>query len=259
MNPVAVPAAIDRRHVEAAAAKWKREGGYGNFQDSRRYDVLIKDVPYPPKAICSIALHLATGQHLAPADFKGVKDGPWHTRLKELGFDVVEKSGPAKPVARKAAGTQLKKDLAALERELASSALAGNERDAVVKARLNAGKLRRAVLASFGDRCCLTGVDDARLLVCSHIVPWSRCSSPAQQVDAQNTLLLFAGWDALFDRHLVSFDDQGRLVLSRSLGDGSILRKAGLRGTARLAPRWLTPARRAYLRQHREKTLAPQP
>lgn len=74
---------------------------------------------------------------------------------------------------------------------------------------------RRAVLASYNARCCVSGISAKELLVASHILPWS--SHPNHRADPRNGLCLSRLHDAAFDRGLISFDSNYRLVLSREL------------------------------------------
>lgn len=96
---------LQKEHVFDAAEQWKtvraKEGDWYKkfqragfrFQESKRYDVLIKGLPYPPKAICSIGYSLATGKEpLRTNELAGAQDGGWHRRLRELGFEIIEKS-----------------------------------------------------------------------------------------------------------------------------------------------------------------------
>ena len=70
-------------------------------------------------------------------------------------------------------------------------------------------------LMTYWQGCCpLTGITDPALLRASHIVPWKDCPDDAERLNVHNGLLLSALWDAAFDRRLVTFDDDGRPVLS---------------------------------------------
>ena len=70
-------------------------------------------------------------------------------------------------------------------------------------------------LMTYWQGCCpLTGITDPALLRASHIVPWKDCHDDAERLNVHNGLLLSALWDAAFDRRLVTFDDDGRPVLS---------------------------------------------
>ena len=86
-----IPEKVKESHVRRAAEIWRKEGGFRNFRDSTRYDVIIDGKPYPPKAISSIAHELATGKVLYADEFGGSKEGTWHRRLKALDFRIQPK------------------------------------------------------------------------------------------------------------------------------------------------------------------------
>ena len=71
---------------------------------------------------------------------------------------------------------------------------------------------RRAVLSSYRGRCCMSGLSDSRLLIASHIVPWS--SDRANRLNPSNGLCLSAIHDRAFDKGLISLTDDGRVMLS---------------------------------------------
>jgi len=91
----------------------------------------------------------------------------------------------------------------------------------------------------------LTGILDTALLRASQIVPWKDCPSDAERLDVHNGLLLSALWDAAFDRGLVTFDDDGRPLLSPRLSKTA---RAELRSQNSLS---LTDKHRARLATHR--------
>lgn len=76
------------RNVKRAAAKWRREPGYGGFQKGRHYEVMIDGCGYPVKAIVAIGLEFAGEGLLTPSDFPGRRDGRWHRELEALGFTI---------------------------------------------------------------------------------------------------------------------------------------------------------------------------
>lgn len=76
---------------------------------------------------------------------------------------------------------------------------------------------RRAVLTSYGVRCCITGNPITDLLTASHIIPWA--DSNKDRLNPRNGLCLAKTQDAAFDRGLVTLDEDLRVVLSRSLRD----------------------------------------
>jgi hypothetical protein len=79
---------------------------------------------------------------------------------------------------------------------------AGTERQAVVKLRVNQVRFRRWVLASYGGQCCITGLQEPKLLIASHIVPWAE--SPAHRLNPRNGLCLSPLYDRAFDQGLIT-------------------------------------------------------
>lgn len=97
--------------------------------------------------------------------------------------------------------------------------LEGEDRDAIVRVRVNQGKFREALLRKYG-KCCLCGVDDPTFLRASHIKPWAT-SDPSEKVDVNNGLLLCPSHDELFDKGFISFDKNGKIVISGEINDNN--------------------------------------
>jgi putative restriction endonuclease len=74
--------------------------------------------------------------------------------------------------------------------------------------------------------CRVTGVTDPKNLRASHIKPWKDCSDE-EKLDGCNGFLLAPHVDHLFDRGMISFDDNGDLIISPRL-DQSILARWGI-------------------------------
>lgn len=89
------------------------------------------------------------------------------------------------------------------------------ERDAIVKARIGQGQFRKHQL-KYWKKCAVTGCKEASLLRASHIKPWSK-SSPTECLHLYNGLLLSPNLDACFDDGFVSFDDEGKILISSQL------------------------------------------
>jgi len=83
------------------------------------------------------------------------------------------------------------------------------------KTRVNQRVFRDIILKIYNQRCCLTGLDIPDINRASHIVPWSE--DKAIRLDPRNGLCLSATYDTAFDRHLISLDNDFRLVLSKAL------------------------------------------
>jgi putative restriction endonuclease len=91
----------------------------------------------------------------------------------------------------------------------------GETRQVLTTQRVKQQFFRRAVLSSYRGRCCMSGLTDARLLIASHIVPWS--SDKANRLNPSNGLCLSAIHDRAFDKGLISLTDDWRIVLSDDL------------------------------------------
>lgn len=92
------------------------------------------------------------------------------------------------------------------------------EAERMVIQRIGQDMFRDALMDYWGGRCPMTGITEPGLLRASHIVPWSD-STDAQRLDVHNGLLLSALWDAAFDRALLSFADDGAVLVSRHLSE----------------------------------------
>ena len=66
-------------------------------------------------------------------------------------------------------------------------------------------------------RCPFTGISDSFLLRASHIIPWSQCRNNHERLDGYNGLTLTPSYDVLFDRGLISFNNDGSLLISSKL------------------------------------------
>lgn len=91
----------------------------------------------------------------------------------------------------------------------------GETRTQIVQQRIKQSFFRHAVLSSYRNRCCITGLSEPRLLIASHIVPWSQ--DKANRLNPSNGLCLSALYDRAFDQGLMTFDEDWRVVLSPQL------------------------------------------
>ena len=86
---------------------------------------------------------------------------------------------------------------------------------ATVRVRRGQQFFRQAILNAYGVRCCITGISVPRLLVASHIKPWS--DFPGERLNPRNGLCLSSLHDAAFDEGLITLDEKLRVVISRQL------------------------------------------
>jgi predicted restriction endonuclease len=93
------------------------------------------------------------------------------------------------------------------------------EVERVVRARRVQSFFRAAVMTSYECRCAVSGLALPELLVSSHIIPWSDCVE--RRADPRNGICLNALFDRAFDRGLMTFDADLRVVISRRLGEAA--------------------------------------
>lgn len=91
----------------------------------------------------------------------------------------------------------------------------GETRQVLTTQRIKQHFFRRAVISSYRGRCCMSGLSDTRLLIASHIVPWS--SDKGNRLNPRNGLCLSSIHDRAFDKGLISLADDGRILLSNEL------------------------------------------
>jgi len=89
----------------------------------------------------------------------------------------------------------------------------------VIRARRVQSFFRAAVMTSYDCRCAISGLAVPELLVASHIIPWSE--SVERRADPTNGLCLNALFDRAFDRGLITFDREFRVVVSQRLKDAA--------------------------------------
>lgn len=137
----------------------------------------------------------------------------------------------------------------ASEIEVLVQGFEGKEKDAIAKLRVNQDKFRKLLLNYWNGSCAVSGLKDERLLIASHILPWSK-SSNYQKGDPFNGLLLSVVWDSLFDKGLVSFDDKGEVILEKLTDE--IIEHFELHAKKYcIVPKKLTLEHRQYLQMHR--------
>ena len=125
------------------------------------------------------------------------------------------------------------------------------ETEAIVlaKARIGQGRFRADLLNFWQGQCALTGVAAPELLRASHIKAW-RDSNNRERLDVFNGILLAVHLDTLFDRALITFQDSGEMLVSKTLA----AKERDVFGLASPARRLLlNVSHLAYLHRHRDR------
>jgi 5-methylcytosine-specific restriction enzyme A len=121
------------------------------------------------------------------------------------------------------------------------------ERKGLVTSRVGQGAYRKSIIHRWEYKCAVTGFNKLDILVASHIVPWAD-STDNERLDVHNGLLLSPIYDALFDRHLISFENNGKIILSDAI-DTNAYKKIRVTGKERISN--LSLNNHNYLDRHR--------
>lgn len=121
------------------------------------------------------------------------------------------------------------------------------ERRGLVTSRVGQGAYRKSILYRWNFKCAVTNYGKNEILIASHIVPW-RDASNADRLNVHNGILLSPTYDALFDRHLISFENSGKIILSDSL---SKTQYSSIGVTGKEIVRNLSRENYPFLEQHR--------
>jgi len=122
------------------------------------------------------------------------------------------------------------------------------ERKGLVTSRVGQGYYRQQILQMWDNTCPVTGCNLSSILISSHIVPWSE-STDVERLDVNNGILLSPNVDSLFDKHLISFEDSGRMLISNKISD-FILSSLGIDKSVTIKT---TEEMKPYLGRHRRK------
>lgn len=93
----------------------------------------------------------------------------------------------------------------------------GEDKIREVATRVNQSVFRGKVLSNYEYKCAITGIDIQPLLVASHIIPWS--VNKEERLNPSNGICLSAFYDSAFDKGLIGFDKDYRVVISSKLNE----------------------------------------
>jgi putative restriction endonuclease len=119
--------------------------------------------------------------------------------------------------------------------------------------RIGQEKYRRAVI-EYMPQCPFSKITDERLLIASHIKPYSVCIKEKredQALDYLNGLALSPTYDRLFDQGYITFSDSGELICGTQLSSYT-WDKLSINPTAKNRMRIFPESREEYLEYHRK-------
>lgn len=121
------------------------------------------------------------------------------------------------------------------------------EKESIILSRIGQGKFREELI-SLWNGCSISKFDDTRFLIASHIKPWKK-SSNQEKTDKYNGLLLLPTYDKLFDLGFISFEDSGKILISKFLNN---LEKLSIDKEIVIN---IKNGNKKYLKYHREEKL----
>lgn len=121
------------------------------------------------------------------------------------------------------------------------------QKSQVIKSRVGQGLFRSRV-SLVERKCRVTGIDDPRFLIASHIKPWA-ASNNIERLDRYNGLLLAPHIDHLFDSGFITFDSNGNLIRSNELPNNI---EQQMLSHYTPSPKELTNQQEGYMKYHRQ-------
>ena len=160
-------------------------------KDSIFRNISIGQSSYPGKSFCTAAVKQLLKYHA------------YDLREKEA-WTILNKKPKAKCVSKELI------ELFKIDKE-------GRDKTITTRIRLGQSYFRKMILQNYGNQCCVTGLNIPQTLRASHIVAWA--SDKTNRMNPENGLCLSATYDAAFDQHLISFDDDYRMIISKEIKD----------------------------------------
>lgn len=120
------------------------------------------------------------------------------------------------------------------------------EINSIVKRRVGQ-ELLREVLLTKSCECKICNMSEEAFLIASHIKPWREATNE-DKLDNDNAFLLCPNHDALFDKGFISFDDNGKILISDRVSNESRI----LLNVCEGKKINLSEGNKKYLKWHRE-------
>ncbi len=127
--------------------------------------------------------------------------------------------------------------------------LKDKDKDRLIKARIGQGYFRDQLINYWDGKCCVTKCSETQILLASHIKPWKDCDTK-EAIDVYNGLLLIPNLDKLFDKGLITFSDNGSIIISKDITDNN-LKLLGINKEMMISH--LEREHLKYLKYHRDK------
>jgi len=104
------------------------------------------------------------------------------------------------------------------EADIEKEKLGETTKKAIIESRIGQGQFRKELIQFWEGKCAVTGVLLTDILIASHIKPW-KVSNNNERLDRYNGLLLSPTYDKLFDAGYISFNLDGKIIISQLLSE----------------------------------------
>lgn len=91
----------------------------------------------------------------------------------------------------------------------------GETREQIVKVRVNQSFFRSAILSSYNNTCCITGIQNTEFLIAGHIIPWSQ--NVENRLNPHNGIAINALHDKAFENGLLTITPDYHILISSIL------------------------------------------
>ncbi len=147
------------------------------------------------------------------------------------------------------------KELKEIEKEYSSSNI--DDKDGYIESVISIrnGAIQKVfrdnLIIEFNQKCAICGINNRGLLISSHILPYSKCKRKEDMINHNNGLLLCPNHDALFDKKLISFEENGNIIISSNV-DKQLFKDLNITESIKIKKCFLNKERIAFLKLHRE-------
>ena len=128
-----------------------------------------------------------------------------------------------------------------------SQELTATEVEQIVKVRVGQSQFRKGLMLR-DSSCNVCGLSIEELLYASHIKPWKE-STDEEKLDLDNGLLLCSVHNDLFDKFMITFGDDGKIIISENINKSSY----GILCISSKAKIRIFEGQKKYLRWHRRR------
>ena len=187
---------------------------YAAYRDSKPVRLILLDGKMTEREEAASDSSIPDARALDPKQW-------WVEEYSPAGGDYLLVRGTAqpKPKVDPLAGVDDPADDPAFRALLDSGSLSDTEKDALAKIRVGQGWFRDQLIKRWGG-CSVTTCPDHGVLIASHIVPWSKCTTKEERLSPANGLLLTPNLDKLFDKGLITFNEKCEIMFSSKLSPG---------------------------------------